>query len=93
MRVGTLVLRFHVPLSQSLKSKRAALRPFVEHLRRRHNVSVAEVEDQNLWQSAVLAVAAVSSDERGVRSMLEAVRKDAENAREMDLTDDFLEVF
>jgi hypothetical protein len=62
MVVGTLLLELHLPSSDSLKAKRSVLNHIKERLRTRFNVSVAEVDHQELWQRAAIGVAAVSSD-------------------------------
>ena len=62
MAVHALVLRvdLRVPTSQSLKQKRQALRPVIDGLRSRFEVSVAETDHQDAWQRAELGVAVVS---------------------------------
>jgi uncharacterized protein len=62
MVVGTLLLELHLPSSDSLKAKRSVLNHVKGLLRTRFNVSVAEVDHQDLWQRAALGVAAVSGD-------------------------------
>lgn len=48
---------------RSLKDKRQILRSVIERTRARFGVAVAEVEDQDLWQRAVIGVACVSNSE------------------------------
>ena len=57
----TLRLELELPFASSLKEKRQTLRSIKDRLRRK-NVSVAESDNQDLWQRATveLAVAAVS---------------------------------
>jgi uncharacterized protein YlxP (DUF503 family) len=62
MVVGVLTLEIHIPASNSLKAKRSVLNHVKERVRTRFNVSVAEVDHQDLWQRATLAVAAVSGE-------------------------------
>ena len=50
----------HIPTSRSLKEKRAVLRPIVEGLRHRFQISVAEVGYQDKWQRALIGMAVVS---------------------------------
>ena len=64
MSVGLLNIDLHLPESRSLKSKRRVLKSLVDRLRNRYNVSVAEVEHQDLWQRARISVAVVSNDSR-----------------------------
>jgi uncharacterized protein len=53
-------LELHIPTSRSLKEKRAVLRPIVEGIRHRFQISVAEVDYQDKWQRAVIGMAVVS---------------------------------
>ena len=62
MFVGVARLTLQIADSGSLKSKRQVLRRITDRLKARFNVSVAEVEDQDLWQRATIALAVVSSD-------------------------------
>jgi len=60
----------HLEGCQSLKDKRSILQSLKADLRRKLNVSVAEVEHQDLWQRAGLACAAVGSERRVVEELL-----------------------
>ncbi len=60
----------HLEGCLSLKDKRSVLQSLKAELRRRLNVSVAEVEHQELWQRAGLACAAVGSERRVVEETL-----------------------
>lgn len=62
MVVGSLRLELHLPASDSLKAKRSVVNHVKERIRTRFNVSVAEVDNQDLWQRATLGVAAVSGE-------------------------------
>jgi uncharacterized protein YlxP (DUF503 family) len=59
----------HLEGCQSLKEKRAVLQSLKAALRKL-NLSVAEVEHQDLWQRAGIAAAAVGSDRRIVDELL-----------------------
>ncbi|MBV8301019.1 MAG: DUF503 domain-containing protein [Candidatus Dormibacteraeota bacterium] len=69
MVVGTLLITLQVPDSGSLKEKRQVVRSLTARLRNTFNVAVAEVGDQNLWQSAVIGVACVSENARHADEM------------------------
>lgn len=60
MHVAVALVEFHIPHSRSLKDKRAVVRPIVEGLRHRFQLSVAEVGYQDKWQRALIAFAVVS---------------------------------
>jgi len=92
MVIGLLTLDLHFPGARSLKDKRQALRSLETRLRNRFNVSVAEVEFQDLWQRARLAVVAVNTDHVHLESTLHSAAGEAENAREILVTDVSVEV-
>jgi uncharacterized protein YlxP (DUF503 family) len=79
MIVGTVEIRLSIRDARSLKDKRSVLLSLKERLRRSFNVSVAEVGNQDVIQSAILGVAQVSNDGRHVNATLDrlvdAVRK------------------
>lgn len=70
---AALEIRLRIPLGDSLKAKRSAVRPIVEGARRRHGVSVAEVEEQDVPNRAVLVFSAVGDGPRRVEEVLDAV--------------------
>ena len=70
MVIGLLRVEVHYPESGSLKTKRSTLKSVTDRLRRRFNVSVAEVEYQNLWQRSVLAIVTVNTDRKHADSTL-----------------------
>lgn len=63
-RVAVGTVELHLPDVGSLKEKRRALKGVKEKVRHRFEVSVAEVDHQDSWQRATLAVACVSQDSR-----------------------------
>jgi uncharacterized protein YlxP (DUF503 family) len=62
MRIGVVRLRLHLHGPTSLKEKRQVLQSLMAHLRRRFNVSIAEVDRLDDWKSAVLGAAIVCND-------------------------------
>jgi uncharacterized protein YlxP (DUF503 family) len=70
MSLGVLTLHLHIPGCSSLKEKRGRLKPLMTRLHREFNISVAEVEHQDVWQSATVACALVGTDAgRTMRSL------------------------
>lgn len=92
MVIGLLTLELHFPGARSLKDKRQALRSLETKIRNRFNVSVAEVEHQDLWQRARLAVVSVNTDHGHLESTLDSVAREAEMAREIMVADSHLEI-
>ena len=73
--VGALAFELHLPAVHSLKEKRAVVRPIVDGARHRFAVTAAEVDHQDLWQRATLAMAVVSGTESQARDVLDAVER------------------
>ena len=73
MFVGVARLTLQISDSSSLKSKRQVLRRVTDRVKARFNVSVAEVEDQDLWQRATIALAVVSADRRHVDEQVQKI--------------------
>lgn len=90
--VGTLTLWIRIAHSRSLKDKRQVLRSLKDRLKRRHNISLAEVSGQNSWQDAVVVVAAVSGSAAGVDRVLVAAREESVRILGRDLSDAALEI-
>jgi uncharacterized protein YlxP (DUF503 family) len=90
--IGLLTLELHFPGARSLKDKRQALRSLEQRIRNRFNVSVAEVEHQDLWQRSRLAVVSVNTDHVHLESTLQSVAGEAGTARDILLVDSNVEV-
>ena len=63
-RVALGTVELHLPDVESLKGKRHVLKGLKQKVRARFEVAVAEVDHQDMWQRATLAVAYVSGDSR-----------------------------
>lgn len=92
MVVGVLEVRLTLRQCRSLKDKRRVISGLKDRLRHGFNVSVAEVEGQDLHQSATLAVAQVSSDARYVRGTLSKVLDAIRRGRDAQVADHRTEV-
>lgn len=79
MVVGTLQVTVQVPESQSLKEKRTVVRSITSRVRQTFAVAVAEVGDQDTWQSAVIGVACVSANARHADEVCQKVLNYIEN--------------
>ena len=73
MHFGVCTIELRVTESGSLKAKRSVIKSIVTRIGREFNVSIAEVDAQNLWQRAVLGVACVSSSATYAHGQLERV--------------------
>jgi uncharacterized protein YlxP (DUF503 family) len=71
MVVGLCTVELFIAESQSLKDKRQVLHAIKDRLRNKFNLSVAEVDGQDLWQKAVLGMACVANEGRFVSQVME----------------------
>jgi uncharacterized protein YlxP (DUF503 family) len=71
MVVGLCTVELFIAESHSLKDKRQVLHSLKDRLRGKFNLSVAEVDAQDLWQKAVLAMACVANEGGHVSQVLE----------------------
>jgi len=71
--VGVLRLTLYIPENHSLKGKRSVLRKIKARVSDRFNVSIAECEDHDLWQRAVLGISQVGTDQAFVDAALRQV--------------------
>ena len=88
MNVGVCKIKLRLPENMSLKGKRRVLKSIITQLRNRFNVSVAEVDDQQLWQIATLGVCSLSNDSRYNNEVLSKVVNFITNGRfEVEMID------
>jgi uncharacterized protein YlxP (DUF503 family) len=87
MVIGVLEVDLSIEQARSLKDKRMALRSLKDRLRRSFNISVAEVEDNDIWTRAVLGIALVANDRQFADQVLSKVIDYCDNDREVVLED------
>jgi uncharacterized protein len=75
--VGVLTLEIRLDDSHSLKDKRHLVQSLKDRLRSKFNVSVAEIDYQDLWQRAAVAAVTVSSDRTHAGKVLQSVEDEA----------------
>lgn len=85
--VGVLSVELRVPLSRSLKAKRAAVRPIVEGARQRFRVAAAEVGHHDTWQRARLGFAVVAESPGQAASVLDATERFVWSRPEIEVLD------
>ncbi len=73
MNVGVCRIKLRLPENLSLKGKRGVLKSITARVGNKFNVSVAEVDDQDLWQLATIGICCVSNDGRHANEVLSKV--------------------
>jgi uncharacterized protein len=75
--VGVLTFELRLEHSHSLKDKRQVVKSLKDRLRARFNVAVAEVDEQETWQRAIVAAVTISGDRGAAEGVLQRVEDDA----------------
>ena len=73
MGLGVLTLQIEISGCKSLKDKRSRLKPLLVRLHREFNISVAEIDHHDAWQSAVIACAIISNSPKHSQRALQSV--------------------
>lgn len=76
-----------IPGVHSLKQKRHVIKTLTAALRQTFAVSVAEVEYQDLWQRAAIAVALVGAEEYHLRRVLQEIERCIDAWGEIEVID------
>lgn len=85
MLIVTAKIRLYAPWVHSLKQKRTVRAGLVAQIRAKFNVSVAEVEAQDLHQTIVLGIAGVAANTAQANSILDHVLAFIERRSEAEI--------
>ncbi len=74
MVVGILRIDLYMNGNRSLKDKRQTLKSLIHRAKSRfNNISIAEVDSNDLWQKATVGISYVSNEKRHVNSVMDQV--------------------
>lgn len=93
MTLGVLRLVVRLPEAQSLKEKRWLIKSLVARIRNRFNVSISEIENQDKWQIATMAVAHVGDEQSHSNRLLDQVLNFADTVKQVEVIDSRIEFF
>jgi uncharacterized protein YlxP (DUF503 family) len=94
MPVAQLTLEIRIEHAQSLKDRRQVVRSMKDQLRQGFNISIAEMDEAVVWQSATLSIVAISHSRSYLHGLIEEVERAARRmANELgaELADSFWE--
>lgn len=93
MTIGVLTLQLQLPGCKSLKEKRGRLIPLITRLHREFNISVAEINRQDVWDEAIIGCVMISNahqfSERSLQTIIHWLTK---NWPDISLVDDHIEI-
>lgn len=73
MVIGICKINLYFSNSHSLKDKRNVLKSIKTRIRNHYNVSVAEIDNHNLWKNAILGIVCVGNDKRYLNKILNEI--------------------
>ena len=92
MVVGICRIELRIPQTHSLKAKRQVLRKIKDRVKNKFNVSIAEVGENDKWQSSLLGLALVGNDRRQINSALDVVINFIENLNAAEIINSEFEI-
>jgi uncharacterized protein YlxP (DUF503 family) len=93
MNAGICKIRLHIPDNHSLKEKRRVVKSITSRLRNQFNISVAEVDDYDLWQMATLGISCVSNHNHHVDEVLtKIINYINQHYPELEIVDQYIEI-
>jgi hypothetical protein len=92
MFVGVLQVDLLIRGNTSLKGKRQVLRSIKDRTRQKFNVSIAEVDNNDLWQRATLGICCASNDKLHANRVLSEVVNFIEGNFPTELLDYSIEI-
>ncbi len=66
-------IQIHLPFSHSLKDKRQIIKSITSRIRNSYNISVAEVDDNELWQIATIGIAYISNSQAHNGNIMDSI--------------------
>lgn len=93
MPIGLLTMQIHLPGCTSLKEKRSRIKPLLARLQREFNISVAEMDYNDTWQSSTIGCALLSNDSAHLqRNLARVIRWVEKHHPDIELVDERIEI-
>lgn len=93
MVIGVCRVELSIPDSFSLKDKRRVLKSIITRIRNRFNVSISEIEDNDMWQRAIIGISSISNNTHYTNKVLNEVINYLQKERNIIILDYSIELF
>jgi uncharacterized protein YlxP (DUF503 family) len=67
-------IKMYLPECHSLKDKRSVIKSLIAKLQKKFNISCAEIDFQDVWQTALVGIVWISENSRLGNSVLDSIR-------------------
>ncbi len=92
LHIGLLQFSIEIPYAESLKDKRGVVRSLKDRVRRKFNVSIAEIEDLDDCSIATLGAVMAGSDVAYINGAMDKLLNLLQDWRDATLSDHQLEI-
>lgn len=92
LHIGLLQFSIEIPYAESLKDKRSVVRSLKDRVRRKFNVSIAEIEDLDDCSIATLGAVMAGSDVAYINGAMDKLLNLLQDWRDATLSDHQLEI-
>lgn len=92
MIIGACSLKLRIFEADSLKEKRHVLKSIIGRIQSRFNVSIAEIDLNNSWQTTVIGFTCVSNDRNHANQILSNVIKFIDEDIRVEILEENLEI-
>ena len=93
MIVGICQLKISIYEAHSLKEKRRILKSLKEKLKNKFNISIAEVGENEKWQTSIIGISIVSNNKKIIESSFDKILNFVETFYELEIIDKYVEIF
>lgn len=84
---------FYIPMAASLKNKRSVLKSMMDRTKNSYNVSVAEVDHQDVWRRTTIALVAIASSKEAAEREVRRAMRLLESNPEWEMTESFIDYY
>lgn len=92
MIIGSIIIKLYAPWVHSLKEKRMVVKSITSKIRNKFNVSVAEIDAQDVHQTIVIGVCCVTTSKAHANSILDEVLNFVESNTEAEIVDSQIQI-
>lgn len=92
MIIGACTLKLNIFESNSLKDKRHIIKSIIGKLQTRFNISIAEVDLNDSWQSSIIGFACVTNDSQHANQIISNVLNFVDNDGRVEIVEHNIEI-
>lgn len=93
VHIGTLYIDLYMESSHSLKGKRMILKKLKNNIRQNFNVSVAELDREDKWQTATIGISMINVDQKYIDGAFHKITDWVDNYYAVELVNSEIEFF